>query len=161
MLIHIRTAVPEDCRRVRPLQKEIAELHCNGRPDPNTEARYFTDEAFTKRLQDPKHTVLIAETENGSVVGYAFAWVISYREHSTYLDFDCFYIDDICVLKEYRRNGIGRLLFAACKEKAKALGCKNMDLGVYAFNKDAIAFYESCGMTERMRRMELDLEKGD
>lgn len=33
MNINIRTAVIDDCERIRPLQKEIADLHHNGRPD--------------------------------------------------------------------------------------------------------------------------------
>lgn len=159
MEVLIRAAVPGDCSRIRPLQKEIADLHYEGRPDLfKTEARFFTPESFTKRLEDPNHTVLIAESSDGEVVGYAFAWVIAYREHPTYRDFDCFYIDDICVGKKYRRKGIGRRLFEHCKAKAKALGCKNMDLSVWRFNQQAIAFYESSGMTERIRRMELRLE---
>ena len=71
MNINIRTAVIDDCERIRPLQKEIADLHHNGRPDLfKTEARYFTKEAFAERLSDSKHTIYIAETDNGEVVGY-------------------------------------------------------------------------------------------
>ena len=68
MNINIRTAVIDDCERIRPLQKEIADLHHNGRPDLfKTEARYFTKEAFAERLSDSKHTIYIAETDNGEV----------------------------------------------------------------------------------------------
>ena len=159
MDINIRAAVAEDRIRIRPLQKEIAELHHEGRPDLfKNEPRYFTEEAFAQRIQDPNHAVLIAETERGDVVGYAFGWVILIRNHSTYIDFDRFYIDDICVLKEHRGKGIGKKLFAACKAIAKEKGCKDMELGVWAFNEDAIAFYRACGMTDRVRRMEYDLE---
>ena len=158
MNITIRNAVIEDCERIRPLQKEIADLHQNGRPDLfKTEPRYFTREAFWDRLNDPKHTVLIAETEDGQVVGYAFAWVIAYRKHSTYVDFDCFYIDDICVLESHRRQGIGKELLASCKRRAQEQNCKMLELGVWGFNKSAIAFYESFGMTDRIRRLELSL----
>lgn len=158
MNIKIRNAVAEDRERIRPLQEEIADLHHQGRPDLfKTEARYFTQEAFSERLNDPKHTIFIAETDAGDVVGYAFAWVVSYRDHPTYLDFDCLYIDDICVLKSYRKKGIGKRLFACCKQVAQEKNCKMIDLGVWSFNEDAIAFYESCGMTERVRRMEYRL----
>ena len=160
MDINIRPAVPEDCFRIRPLQQEIVELHHQGRPDlVKDEARFFTGETFLKRLEDPNHTVLIAETAEGEVVGYVFGWVISVRNHPTYVDFDSFYIDDICILKAYQRNGIGQKLLGICKAKAKELGCKNLELGVWSFNRDAIAFYENCGMKERTRRMELDLEE--
>lgn len=159
MHINIRPAVPEDCARIKPLQQEIADLHHLGRPDLfKKEARFFTKEAFLERLNDPKHTVLIAEMNGGEVVGYAFGWVIAIRNHATYIDFDRFYLDDICVLKEYQGKGIGRKLFARCKEIAVEAGCKDVELGVWAFNRSAIAFYESCGMKERVRRMELSLE---
>ena len=159
MDIHIRAAVSEDRVRIRPLQKEIADLHHAGRPDLfKNEARYFTEEAFEQRLRDPDHTVLIAETDAGEVVGYAFGWVIRIREHSTYVDFNRFYIDDICVLKDFQGRGIGRRLFEACKAAALEKCCDNMELGVWAFNEGAIAFYRACGMTDRVRRMELDLE---
>lgn len=158
MSILIRRAVPADRVRIRPLQEQIASLHKAGRPDLfRAEARFFTQDAFNERLRDPNHTVLIAE-KDGEVVGYAFAWVIFYRDHSTYMDHDTFYIDDICVLESCRRQGIGRKLFEQCREFARAQGCINIDLGVWGFNREAIAFYESCGMHERVRRMELCLE---
>ena len=158
MKITIRNAVPEDCTRIRPLQKEIADLHYEGRPDLfQAEARYFTDESFAERLNDPTHTILIAETEGGDVVGYTFAWIISYHDHPTYKDFDCFYIDDICVRKAFQRNGIGHKLFERCKALAQENQCKTVELGVWAFNTKAIAFYENCGMTKRSYRMEYRL----
>ena len=159
MDIKIRNAEEADRERIRSLQEEIAELHHKGRPDLfKAEARCFTKEEFANRLNDPNHTVLIAETDTGEVVGYAFAWVIFYRNHSTFIDFDCFYIDDICVSKDFRRNGIGKMLFERCRQTAEEKNCKIMDLGVYAFNKEAVAFYKKCGMTERILRMEYRLE---
>lgn len=150
----IRAAVAGDREKIRPLQKEIADLHHEGRPDLfKTEARYFTDESFTERLNAPDHYVFVAESA-GEVIGYAFANIIKYREHSTYINFDSFYIDDICVLKKYHQNGVGEALFKRCLEIARAEKCHNVDLGVFAFNKGAIAFYERMGMHERMRRME-------
>ena len=158
MPIRIRTAVEADRERIFPLQKEIADLHHSGRPDLfKTQPRFYTEEDFNKRLNDPEHSIFIAEDENGTVVGYAFGWVIHNKNHPTYIDFDCFYIDDICVLKSHQRKGVGRMLFARCKEKAEKLKCRMLDLGVWSFNKEAIAFYESCGLTERMRRMSLML----
>lgn len=159
MNMKIRFGLPEDYLGIRPLQKEIAELHCEGRPDLfKTEPRYFGEEDFRERCADPKHTVLIAE-ENGRVVGYAFAWVVPYRDHPVYRDLDCFYIDDICVLRSHQRRGIGKRLFERCKEIAKEKNCKMLDLGVWAFNQEAITFYESCGMTMRIHKMEYRLDQ--
>ena len=154
----VRNAVLEDCHRILPLQEQISKLHFDGRPDLfKSEVRTYTEEMFHKWLDSPTHVLLIAEAEV-EVAGYAFSWVIHYRDHPTYKDFDSFYIDDICVLEKFRHKGIGRALMARCKEEAKRLECKNIDLSVWSFNKNAIAFYESCGMKERTKRMELDLE---
>ena len=154
----VRNAFLEDCHRIRQLQEQISMLHFAGRPDLfRNEIRTYTEEQFQKRLDSPDHILLIAEVD-GQIAGYAFSWVIPYRNHPTYRDFDSFYIDDICVLEKFRRQGIGKALIAHCKEEARRRNCKNVDLGVWSFNKDAIAFYESCGLRERTKRMEFDLE---
>lgn len=160
MKIIIRDAIIEDCERIRYLQEEIAELHHIGRPDLfKPEARYFTEDVFEERLNSPSNIIYIAETDAGEVVGYVFAWLISYRNHPTYHDFDNFYIDDICVSKKHQRCGIGKMLFERCRQDATERGCKLIDLGVYAFNSNAIEFYKSCGMRERIIRMEYNLEE--
>jgi len=160
MNINIRTAVPEDCYRIRPLQDEIAQLHYSVRFDLfKPEPRYFTEESLAARLSDPKHAVYIAETDDGQVVGYVFAWVISYEDHPVYRDHNCFYIDDICILSSHRRNRIGRMLFDRCTRRAREMGCTRVELGVWAFNKNAIDFYKSCGMSEKIIRMEYRLEE--
>ncbi len=158
MGIFIRSAEQDDCAKIRPLQKEIADLHHAGRPDLfREEARYYSDEDFARMVNDPQHFIFIAE-DAGEVVGYAFAWLIDYKNHTTYKPFLCFYIDDICVLSSHRRRGIGRMLFEKCREQARLCGCKMMDLGVWGFNREAIAFYESMGMRERIRKMEYTIE---
>jgi len=158
MKFRIREAVAEDREKIRPLQKQIADLHRVGRPDIfKVEARYFDEDSFNWRINEPSHFVFIAESENGDVIGYAFAWIRYIRDHSSYLDRNELYIDDVCVLSEYQRCGIGRMLFESLKEKAIENGCYAMELGVYSFNKGAVAFYESVGMTERIKRMEMIL----
>ena len=64
----IRPAVATDREQLRPLQKEIAELHHAGRPDLfRTEARYFTPEEFAQRLSEDKYVNLIAQDASGQV----------------------------------------------------------------------------------------------
>ena len=155
----IRHAVLEDCHRILPLQEQITKLHFEGRPDLfKKEVRTYTQEQFGKLLDSPAHVLLIAEVD-GDIAGYAFSWVIQYRDHPTYRNFDSFYIDDICVLKKFQRNGIGKALMIRCIEEARCRKCTNVDLNVWSFNKEAIALYESCGLRERAKRMELKLEE--
>lgn len=159
MNINIRTAVREDCKKIRPLQQEIADLHRNSRSDLfKTEPKFFTPETFSELLDKPDYYTYIAETETGEVVGYVFSNIEHIRNHSVYIDFDRFIIVDICVLKKYHCMGIGRMLFERCKETAQKTNCYNIELGVWCFNTEAIAFYKSIGMHERYLRMELKLD---
>jgi len=158
MNVVVRRAVLADNEKIRPMQAEIAKLHYEGKPELfKPEPRYYTNEDFAKMLADPERYVFVAEEDGGRIVGYAFAYIIHVRRHPTYIDFDRFYIDDICVLEECRGKGIGKRLFAACREAAAQTDCTTMELGVFGFNKGAIAFYEACGMTEQQRRMEIVL----
>jgi diamine N-acetyltransferase len=162
MTFAIRPAVAADREKIRPLQKEIADLHHDGRPDLfREEARYFTDEEFADRLNGDQYVSLIAEDDSGRVVGYALGWVISYRNHGTYVDHDCLYLDDICVLHDCRHRGIGRALMEACRCEAEKRGCTSLELSVWCFNRDAIAFYQYCGYAARTLRMECLPNKKD
>lgn len=138
-----------------PLQKEIADLHHEGRPDLfRTEARYYKEEDFSAKLNHPDHRIFIAEAD-GIVAGYVFAFIRRIRNHPTYVDRNCFYIDDICVAEQYRRHGIAAALFEECRRQATEDGCANMELGVFDFNENAIEFYRAMGMEPMIQRMEL------
>lgn len=161
MQFTIRRAEQADNQRIRPLQKQIADLHHAGKPNLfRIEPRNYSEEEFARILADPDQIVFIAQEPDGRVIGYAFAQVLHVRNHPTYVDFDRFYIGDICVREECRGNGVGSALFALCRSQAEERGCALMDLGVFGFNRAAIAFYEKCGMSEQQRRMELVLQPG-
>ncbi len=159
MEITTRRAVMDDRIRIMPLQREIADLHHVGRPDLfRTEARYYSEDDFFAKLTHPDHRIFIAEIA-GETAGYVFAVVKHIRNHPTYVDFDTFYIDDICVAEKYRRQGVAAALFERCITQAREAGCLNIELGVYCFNEDAIAFYEAMGMKPMIQRMELLLKE--
>lgn len=54
----------------------------------------------------------------------------------------------VSVLKDYWGLGIGRALTDACIECAKRAGYLQLELDVVAYNKSAIALYESEGFVE-------------
>ena len=67
------------------------------------------------------------------------------------------YIDDFCVKSNHQNNGIGKLLFNHIVDYAKSEDVSSIQLTVSEFNKNAIKFYESLGMSTRNRKMELNL----
>jgi len=73
------------------------------------------------------------------------AFALFFHNYSTFLTQRGLYLEDIFVLPEYRRQGIGRALLRRVAEVAKARGCGRLEWSVLDWNDSAIAFYESLG----------------
>lgn len=51
------------------------------------------------------------------------------------------YIHDFSERKAIQKQGVGGLLFTSCSEWAKAKGATSIELNVWEFNTNTIAFY--------------------
>ena len=71
-------------------------------------------------------------------VGY----VIFFMAYSSFLAKPTLYLEDIFVLKEYRKNGIGQKLFNFIVLKAKERKCGRIEWHVLDWNEPGIKFYE-------------------
>ncbi len=56
-----------------------------------------------------------------------------------------YYIDDLYVSADYRKQGIGKQLLLSVIDEARKAGCKKVRWQVSGWNKEAIAFYKSMG----------------
>jgi ribosomal protein S18 acetylase RimI-like enzyme len=56
-----------------------------------------------------------------------------------------YYLANMAVLPEYRRQGLGRMLLADAETRAKELGCTRLALDVEAENTAAVRLYERYG----------------
>jgi len=75
------------------------------------------------------------------LVGYA----LYFYSYSSFLAKPTLYLEDIFVLREHRRKGIGLALFRACAAEAIRQGCGRIEWAVLRWNKKAIRFYEKIG----------------
>lgn len=57
------------------------------------------------------------------------------------------WLEDVFVLEEARRGGSGRALVEACIERARARGCRRIQLDANERNERAVALYESLGFS--------------
>jgi len=87
--------------------------------------------------------VILAELENATI-GFA----LFFENFSTFLAKPGLYLEDLFVLPEYRRRGVGRALFSHVLSLAKARNYGRMDWSVLDWNQPAIKFYtETLGAT--------------
>ena len=133
------------------LMDELHGIHRAARPDIYAPAPALPDEnAFAEMLEG--EICLVCEDEGGAI-GLAVMRMRTYavpavKTHTVG------WIEDICVKREARGRGAGRLLCEALMREAKRANLERVELNVWAFNDEARAFYEHMGMSERSRVME-------
>ncbi|HLF95261.1 MAG TPA: GNAT family N-acetyltransferase [Planctomycetota bacterium] len=84
--------------------------------------------------------VLLCEVD-GKKVAYA----IYFFTYSSFLARPTLYLEDLFVLPEYRRHGIGKRFFDALRREARRGKCGRMEWMVLDWNKPAIRFYDMVG----------------
>jgi GNAT superfamily N-acetyltransferase len=92
--------------------------------------------------EKPYAEVLVAEAGD-RVVGFA----LYFWNYSTFLAKPGIYLEDLFVLPEYRRQGIGKALLTRLAQVAIARGAGRLEWSVLDWNQPAIDFYERMGAT--------------
>jgi len=88
----------------------------------------------------PAAEVLLVEADQRPV-----AFALFFHNYSTFLTQRGLYLEDIFVLPEYRRRGIGKALLSRVAQVAQARGCGCFEWSVLDWNESAILFYQSLG----------------
>jgi GNAT superfamily N-acetyltransferase len=75
------------------------------------------------------------------IVGFG----LFFHSYSTFLTQPGLYLEDVFVLPEYRRQGIGKALMTSVVKIANQRGCGRLEWSVLDWNQPAIEFYQSLG----------------
>ena len=150
----IRKATHNDIPRILELLSQVNDVHAEGRPDFFIKGkRKYNEEDLLKIINDDTTPVFVCE-ENDDIKGYAFCVIQDLSQCDNLRPDKSLYIDDICVDENYRRHGVGKMLYENVVQFAKEEKCFNITLNVWAKNPGAQAFYESMGMTVQKVCME-------
>ena len=106
-----------------------------------------------QRIEALGDICLVAEAEDGKVVGLAGLHLV----HSLHHDKPMSYITAFVVDDSVRRQGVGRKLLDAATEWARARGCYRLSLTSAEHRADAHAFYPASGFPMTGRRFGKDL----
>ncbi len=140
------------------LLEQVAAVHNNARPDLfKAKSKKYNESDLALLLCDKKVVIFVKVDENDVADGYIFCVMNEYKDHSIMQDGKMLYIDDLCVDEAKRGKGIGKMLFEHACAYAREQGCYNVTLNVWAGNDGARRFYESLGMQEQKRTLEMIL----
>ncbi len=79
------------------------------------------------------------------------------RDENIYVNRKYYQIFDIVVSSSHQKRGIGKKLISRLAEEAKTDGIKQIELEVFSFNNNAVAFYRHLNFRETSRNMSLYL----
>lgn len=100
-----------------------------------------TEKALLEELRDPLHAIFAAFAD-GEFAGYAGMRYAA----------DEGYVDDVAVLPQFRRRGVGNSLVTALLQYAGAKELAFLSLEARASNTPALALYRQLGFEEAGRR---------
>lgn len=133
--INIREGKQEDLPAVMELIRELAHYEKAPGEVENTVEK-MEEEGFGEH---PVFGLFVAES-NRNIIGLA----LYYYSYSTWKGKSLF-LEDLIVTADYRRKGIGKLLFDKVVEKAKNENAGRLTWQVLDWNKPAINFYQQIG----------------
>jgi len=134
--LRIRPASRRDLADVIGLVRKLAEFEKLPPPKPAA-LRQYARHGFGRR---PYFRILVAELD-GRLAAYAFFFFA----YSTFLGRPTLYLEDLFVLPEARRGGVGLRLMRELAKIARREGCARMDWTVLDWNVGARRFYRRLG----------------
>lgn len=135
----IRPATPSDIPAVRPMVREICEMHARMDPERygflgDVVERY--ERWLPQRAADPRSVFLVAESEaGGAVVGFLVGAVESNIPIYTLREYG--FIHDVWVEPEHRGRGHASALVDAALARFRAMGVAQVRLETAAANEAA------------------------
>ena len=132
----IRSAIASDVPQIFNLIQALAEYEKLSHQVTGT-AEDLKEHLFGDRVSAE---VIVAEIKD-KVVGFA----LFFPNYSTFLTQPGIYLEDLFVLPEYRRRGIGKAMLSHLGKLAVARNAGRLEWSVLDWNASAIAFYQDMG----------------
>ena len=154
--MNIRNAQIDDVNRVSELMLQVAKIHSSARRDIFKEKNIEEIKNEVNNRMNNKENILIAE-ENNSIFGVIIYKIKEVREPKNLKDRTVLWIDELVVDENIRGKGIGKSLFLEVNKIAKESNCNAVELNCWNFNRQAIKFYEKCGMNTQRLIMEVKI----
>jgi len=150
--IRVRRAELGDLEVILDLWQEMMDYHAlldlRFRPTQNARSHFRT--TLKEWMADDTQRVFVA-TDDGRIVGYTIGRIV---ENPPIMELRYLgHVSDICVALEWRRRGIGRMLFAALCRWFHQQGLPVVQLSVAAQNPVSQAFWREMGFQDYMHKL--------
>ena len=157
MNMEIRAMRLDDFDAMQAIFRMVHALHQENRPDLYRKLDApLTREYYAHMVENPDGIALCAVCD-GQVAGVAYTYMKAPAANPVMVPRVTAFMDDLAVHPDFRGQGIGRALLEESRKQAAARGAMSLELMVWAFNRNAVEFYEHAGMTPRSIILEMKL----
>ena len=156
--MHVRKAQESDLEALIIMNLELHNIHHRERPEEFKNLSSDDVRSSLGNLLTHEDYEILVCLEGEELIGYVLSRVESRKENPVQTARQHFYIDQIDVKREYRRQGAGKLLINATRERAKKRGIEVIVLDVWNFNEGAVAFFKSQGFSPWIQRMGITVD---
>ncbi len=133
--ISIRRARRGDSEQFIGLVRALARFEHLDPPSRGGRRRLLDDIFKNRRVK------LFVAAQGQTLIGYA----LYFYNYSSFVAKPTLYLEDLFVLEECRKQGVGFDLFRRCVDEAISKGCGRMEWAVLTWNEKALKFYEKLG----------------
>ena len=122
----IRFAEENELIRVNELRKQVNDLHVEGKPEIFKPG--FSDELrdhIYDIWKDPEQEIVVADAD-GIICGFAVLHHIHKNENPFMYERDYMDVDEFCVEKTYRRQGVASEMISFIRDYTKEKGLKRL-----------------------------------
>ncbi len=143
--VTVKRAERENLPTLLRLIEALADFEKLAPPDSGARQR-LEQHGWPENGQKPLFTAWLAyrhDAQTGDATPAAYA--ITFLTYSSFLCRPTFYIEDIFVLPDFRRHGIGTFFMEHLKREAETQQCGRMEWVVLDWNTDAQVFYQKFG----------------
>ena len=151
----VRFAKENELERINELRRQVNDIHVAGMPEVFKPG--FSQEMrdiIYKIWEDPEMEIAVAERD-GVICGFAVLHHIVRPENPVKLEQDFLDIDEFGVDEAYRRQGVATEMIEFVRGYAAEKGFVRIELNMWEFNQNALAFYEAVGFRTFRRYMEM------
>jgi len=152
----IRKAKQEDIESIKELWKEFVDFHKFRDPfftrSPDGHDRF--GEFVLGNIESDDWLVLVSE-HAGELIGYSMAAIQKYPP--VFIKSIYGFIQDIAVTGEYRKHGIGKMLFENMIEWFREKGLTRVEVQAASANEVSMAFWRKMGFQHYIERFYIDL----
>ena len=157
----IREATETDLSTLVSLNRDLHSRHAESFPEilkskPSDED---VSGAFRNKMEARTSYWLVAEEAEGGIIGYLSAEFRRRDETWCSIAHRVCYLGGIVVAPEFRGKGVAKALLAVLKREVSARNVFQIELEVWAFNREAKEAFTKLGFHPLMQRMSMNLEQ--